>query len=223
VVDPPAQHSLVGLVRGASAASWWMGGLFGVGSLCFALGSMPLYFDHIDAAVVASTFFVGSIFFTSAALVQFGVAGWRPDGGEWWAAAVQLLGTFFFNISTFAATLDSLDLEEETRLIWAPDVFGSICFLVASWLAYLAVCTTSWRRVEPTVDWNIGALNLVGSLAFGVAAIAARYLDTTGEPANISAVNLGTFVGAVCFLAGALLLPVQSAKEYRAAVAASSG
>jgi hypothetical protein len=189
-----------------------MGALFAIGSFCFALGSMPLYFDHIEAEVVASTFFVGSIFFTSAASVQFRLAGWRPEGTDWWAASIQLLGTVFFNISTFAATRESLDLEEETRLIWAPDVFGSICFLVASWLAYLAACTTSWRRVEPTVDWSIGALNLVGSVAFGVSAVAARYLSTTGEPANISLVNLGTFVGAVCFFLGAVLLPVQSAK-----------
>jgi hypothetical protein len=190
-----------------------MGGLFAVGSICFALGSVPLYFDHIDAAAVAITFFVGSVFFTSAAFVQFRVAGWRPDGANWWAAVVQLLGTVFFNVSTFSATQDSLDLEEEVRLIWAPDVYGSICFLVASWLACMAVIPRFWRPAQATMEWTIGMLNLVGSIAFGVAAVAARYLSTTGEPANIRLVNLGTFAGAVCFLVGALLLPVQSAKE----------
>jgi hypothetical protein len=190
-----------------------MGGLFAVGSLCFALGSVPLYFDHIDAEAVAITFFVGSVFFTSAAFVQFRVAGWRPDGAEWWAAAVQLVGTVFFNISTFSATLDSLDLEEDVRLIWAPDVYGSICFLVASWLACVAVYPRFWRPPQATLEWSIGILNLVGSIAFGVAAVAARYLSTTGEPANIRLVNLGTFAGAVCFLVGALLLPVQSARD----------
>jgi len=189
-----------------------MGVLFAIGSFCFALGSAPLYFDHIDAEGVASTFFVGSIFFTSAAIVQFRVAG-LPRGVDWWAAAVQLLGTVFFNISTFAATLDSLDLEEEVRLIWAPDVYGSICFLVASGLAYSLVSPRFWRRPGPDLAWGINALNLLGSIAFGVAAVAARYLSTTGEPANIRLVNLGTFAGAVCFFAGAVLLPVESARE----------
>jgi hypothetical protein len=190
-----------------------MGGLFAVGSLCFALGSVPVYFEHADPEVVASTFFVGSVFFTSAAAVQFGASDGRHRDADWWAAAVQLLGTVFFNISTFAATLDTLDLEQEVRLIWAPDVYGSICFLVASALAYWVVCPRFWRRPQPTVAWVISGLNVLGSVAFGVAAVASRYLSTTGEPANIRLVNLGTFAGALCFLVGAVLLPVQSAKE----------
>jgi hypothetical protein len=56
---------------------------------------------------------------------------------------------------------------------------------------------------------------MVGSIAFGVSAVAARYVTTTGEPANITLVNLGTFGGAVCFFAGAALLPVESAREGR--------
>ena len=54
---------------------------------------------------------------------------------------------------------------------------------------------------------------MAGSVAFGAAAIAARYLHTTGEIANITLVNVGTFVGALCFLAGAVLLPVESARD----------
>ena len=44
--------------------------LFALGSLCFVLGSVPLYFDHVDATVVGLTFFVGSVLFTSAATLQ---------------------------------------------------------------------------------------------------------------------------------------------------------
>src|SRR4029079_10229613 len=43
---------------------------FMIGSTCFALGSLPLYFEHVDARVVAVTFFAGSIFFTAAAFGQ---------------------------------------------------------------------------------------------------------------------------------------------------------
>jgi hypothetical protein len=189
-----------------------MGGLFAVGSICFALGSTRLYFDHIQPAVVAATFFVGSLFFTSASALQFHETPTR-DRVAWWAAAVQLAGTVFFNITTFAATRTDLTLDQERHLIWAPDFFGSICFLVASWLAYSEVNHAVRPDSDGSTGWWIAAVNLAGSVAFGAAAIASRYLRTTGDIANIAVVNAGTFVGALCFLAGAVLLPVESARE----------
>lgn len=221
-------------LRGAAASSWWMGALFAIGSTCFALGSAPPYFDAVSAAVVGWTFFVGSIFFTSAAYLQFreavavpagvvpgstrpsglrGLVGWTPHRIDWWAGAIQLVGTVFFNVSTFAATHPDLAVDQQRRLIWAPDVLGSVCFLVASWLAYSEV-NPGWRpRSDGSVGWRIAALNLGGSIAFGLAALGARYLRTTGDVANIALVNLGTFVGAVGFFLGALLLPVESAAD----------
>lgn len=209
-----------------------MGGLFALGSFCFALGSLPLFFDRVDADVVAWVFFVGSIFFTTAACLQFrecvaapatvdpegprphgvrALVGWRPHSLGWWATTVQLVGTVLFNVSTFSATRDALTFEQERRLIWAPDWWGSVCFLIASWLAYVEVAPRIWHRPHRDLGWTIAALNLAGSVAFGLSAIGARYLTTTGEPANITLVNLGTFAGAVCFLVGAALLPVESA------------
>lgn len=211
-----------------------MGALFAVGSLCFGLGSLPPYFDNVDPAAVAATFFIGSIFFTSAAYLQFhesvsspsGVevasrrprrlavlVGWKPHNIDWWSATVQLVGTLWFNVSTFAATRTDLTTEQQRHLIWAPDVLGSVCFLVASWLAYSEVNPALRPRPDGSVGWRIAALNLAGSIAFGLAAIGARYLRTTGDIANITLVNTGTFVGAVCFFVGALLLPIESATD----------
>ena len=48
--------------------------------------------------------------------------------------------------------------------------------------------------------------NLVGSVAFGVSAVAGFIIPSTGELAHAELSNLGTFVGALCFLAGAVLL-----------------
>jgi len=214
--------------------SWAIGALFAVGSVCFALGSVPAYFNHVAPRVVALTFFVGSICFTSAAYLQYREVVAAPDGVEagapspsglrsflgfaphridWWATTVQLVGTVFFNVTTFAATRIDLTLQQERRLIWAPDVFGSICFLIASWMAWTEVSKRGSGLRGRSVGWWISGLNLVGSVAFGVSAISSRYLSTTGVPANIALVNLGTFIGAVCFLAGAVLLPVESARE----------
>lgn len=54
----------------------------------------------------------------------------------------------------------------------------------------------------------MAAWNELGSVLFMVSALASLTLPTTGEVANLALVNAGTFIGAVCFLAGArLLLP----------------
>lgn len=218
----------------ASTMSWWIGSLFAIGSFCFALGSVPLYFDTVAPGVVAWTFFVGSIFFTSAAYLQYhetlhapggvltesarprplaSLVGWKPHRIDFWAVLVQLVGTVFFNISTFSATQADLTAEQARHLVWAPDVYGSVCFLVASWFAYAEVNRGVLPRPDRSIGWTVAALNMLGSVAFGVSAVAARYVPSTDQSANLGLVNLGTFLGAVCFLVGAVLLPVESARE----------
>jgi hypothetical protein len=54
--------------------------------------------------------------------------------------------------------------------------------------------------------WWEGGVNLAGSVAFGLSAIAAVNLPTTGEPLNLALVNVGHFVGTVCFLVGAIIV-----------------
>ena len=49
-------------------------------------------------------------------------------------------------------------------------------------------------------------MNLLGSIVFCVSAVAGYISPVTGTLPNAERANLGTFVGAVCFLAGALLL-----------------
>lgn len=135
-----------------------------------------------------------------------------PSSLGWWSAAVQLVGTLLFNLSTFAAMQSGLDTQQDRRLIWAPDLFGSLCFLVASGLAFVEVNAGLMPRPDGSTGWRIAALNMVGSIAFGVSAVAARYLPTSGQSANIALVNASTFVGALCFLGGSMLLPVEAAK-----------
>jgi hypothetical protein len=63
-------------------------------------------------------------------------------------------------------------------------------------------------------------LNLVGSIAFGVSAVAAKLVHGATQPRNIELVNLGTFLGAICFLVGAaLLLPERTESEHVEAAA----
>lgn len=185
---------------------------FIVGSTCFALGSFPVYFLNVPAQVVGVTFFVGSLFFTSAGVTQLqeGTAGFerlvQVDSKVWWALVVQLVGMLFFNVNTLRAAFVDVPADEVNRLIWAPDFFGSVAFLIASHLAWLVVCGRLWRVRRDDADWWMAVLNYVGSMFFMLSALGAYTLETTGDVVNITWVNVGTFVGAVCFLLGAYLL-----------------
>lgn len=131
---------------------WWIAVLFMVGSACFALGAFPPTASALGSAA-AWVFFIGSIFFTSAAYLQYYEAtnegddldgrgrtkhlfGVRPSSLGWWASAIQLIGTVAFNVNTFMGLRD-LTARQEEALVWAPDAIGSICFLVASGLVIL--------------------------------------------------------------------------------------
>ncbi len=61
-------------------------------------------------------------------------------GSFWLSSTVQLAGTIFFNINTFDAVVDAVEPIGRDLLIWAPDAYGSSCFLISSAIAqYVAV------------------------------------------------------------------------------------
>ena len=130
----------------------------------------------------------------------------RPRQIDWWASGIQLIGTVYFNISTGNAVRIDLSVQTAQQHVWRPDAVGSVCFLVASGMAWFEVCH-GWAAWSPaSISWWITGLNLVGSIAFGVSAVAAYIVPSTGQIWHAELSNLGTFVGALCFLAGAVLL-----------------
>jgi hypothetical protein len=224
---------------GAARQNRWIGVLFMIGSFLFALGSAPLIGKVLSPDAIGITFFAGSVFFTSAALLQYlqavGAGGpgdlWRtrlpgrrlfalePRRIDWWATGIQLLGTVFFNITTFAALNDALDTRQSELRVWAPDALGSVCFLVASYLALAEASHAylAWRPADRA--WQISALNMLGSVFFGISAVTSFIVPSTGSEWNIVATDAFTFLGAVCFFAGAWLLLPESAEAEQAAAA----
>jgi hypothetical protein len=202
--------------------------LFMLGASCFALGTIPAFMHAVGAAADAMTFFVGSIFFTSASYCQLvqvqspemtGVDeqrqhtriqaqpwAWRPRDKNWLAAATQFPGTLFFNISTFAATVNNLSAAEADKHVWRPDIFGSVLFLVSSAYAISAVGVGFWRRRLRDLPWWIAWLNMLGSVAFMASAIASFVLPSTDTLLDLSLANAGTSLGAMCFFVGAALM-----------------
>ncbi len=222
------------------ARDWWIAVLFAVGSLLFALGAVPEYASAVGARWDAVTFFIGSLFFTAAGFLTYREsvdAGPQPLHGArrrrffviypprigWWASAVQLAGTVFFNLSTGNAVRVDLSAQAAHQHVWRPDAVGSVCFLVASALAWFEVCH-GWAAWRPrSWSWWITLVNLTGSVAFGVSAVAGYINPATGQLHNAERSNLGTFIGAVCFLAGALLLLPERTEEASAALTEGPG
>jgi hypothetical protein len=206
----------------------WIGVLFALGSTCFAVAAIASQWAAASRPAIGVTFFVGSIFFTAAAYLQYAEAAnvphsyrparrrrWRPVSWEprridWLATSIQLAGTILFNISTFEGMKRGFDARESDLRVWTPDAFGSICFLAASELAFAETCHRWICLRGRSLSWLIAALNLAGSIAFGVAAVASIVEPADDEPVSAAISNAGTAVGAICFLAGALLLIVEA-------------
>ena len=211
---------------------WWMAVLFSIGSACFVYGGVASQWRGSSHTGIGITFFVGSLFFTSAAYLQYAEAAnvqhdvdprrrrrrwrpasWEPDRIDWLAAVVQLVGTVLFNISTFAALNHHLSTHQVNDRVWAPDAFGSIAFLIASLLAFAEVCHRWFCLRCRSLEWWIVAINLLGSVAFGISAVASLVEPSTGLPVSARIANAGTALGGVCFLGGALLLMPEAARE----------
>jgi hypothetical protein len=218
-----------------TARGWWIAVLFAIGSVLFAAGAVPAYARAVGSEWDNVTFFIGSLFFTSAAFLTYREAVdaapsavnpahrrffvYQPGRIDWWATGVQLIGTLFFNVSTGTATVANLSAHTAHQHVWRPDAAGSVCFLVASVLAWYEVCH-GWGAWRPRQwSWWITLANLVGSVAFGVSAVAAYVNPVTGQVHNVDRANTQTLIGAVCFFIGSLLLLPERTQETSGQVA----
>jgi hypothetical protein len=207
-----------------TAIAW----LFMVGSACFVLGSVQAYAEAVGSWVDGATYFVGSVFFTSASACQLVQAqspattgvdaateqrpapvrllAWCPHDRSWLAAATQFPGTVFFNISTFAALTHNATAAEADRYVWRPDLYGSVLFLVASAYGILAVSGRFLAVDTGSLPWRIAWVNMLGSVLFMASALASYVLPATDEVLSTRLSVTGTLLGAVCFLVGAALM-----------------
>ncbi len=218
--------------------------LFMIGSFGFALGTVGAYASAVGPQADAVTFFVSSIFFTTASFWQLvqsqspaaaasgtvrdrerqhvRLLAWLPHDKGWLAAATQFLGTLFFNGTTFWAITVALDSSQYDRVVWRPNFYGSILFLVSSTFALLALGRLlTWR--PRAAAWGIGWLNMIGSIAFMASAIGAFVIPRTNSAVDLTLADRGTFVGAVCFFFGALLAIPAWRRAGKAAAAAGGG
>lgn len=200
----------------------WMALFFALGSMCFLIGPFPGYAQLVGAEADAATFFVGSILFTVGGAVQTVIAIPERHSGvagraAWRAAAIQSAGTLFFNVTTYQALHTSLSNSHYDRLVWRPDAFGSICFLISGTIAYRASARHGWLPARGGSGWWEPLINLLGCIFFGFAAIAGYLVPSTGSLLNLAWANWNTALGAACFLtcAVATLLTGRTLKSLR--------
>ena len=185
--------------------------LFAVGSVCFAIATLPGLPALMGAGVANVLTFIGSWFFTTAAWMQLVLSG-RGRRLAWLSAATQFAGTLLFNVST-GASVWAHAVRAERRLVWTPDATGSLAFFISGALAVVAVTVSVGIFEFRSRDWTAVWINMLGCIAFGISAVGA-FIRKTGVTEDEVLANLGTFVGALCFLAGALLsLPRRTPPE----------
>ncbi|AQT79039.1 hypothetical protein B1R94_06775 [Mycolicibacterium litorale] len=189
----------VGRLATLSRQCW----LFAVGSSFFAVATAPGFSAMAGAGAANGLCFVGSWFFTAAAAMQLHLSASAPKL-EWLSAAIQLVGTVLFNISTGAAVWAHAS-GVRRHYVWAPDALGSAAFLVSAALGVAAATIAVGLIALGSRDWQAEWINMVGSIAFGVSA-AGAFVGRSGVTEDELVANLGTFLGALCFLGAALLV-----------------
>jgi YrhK-like protein len=212
-------------------ASWWIAVLFVVGSTCFLLGPLPFFLDAVGPQADAWVFFVGSVFFTCAATLQWletvnadpgpvttsrgplRLVAWEPRRIDWWSSGVQLVGTVFFNATTWRALSTAVGATSYDQAVWRPDAYGSICFLVSGYLAHVEV-SGGWLHGAPrSLEGVLVAVNLFGCVAFAVSAVASYVPPSTSDFVAVNVANAATSIGALAFLVGAVLLLPEGARS----------
>jgi hypothetical protein len=210
---------------------WWVAVVFIVGASFFAVGGWAATWPQWtpaalqSPAVLGGTFFIGSLFFTTAAYLQLLEAangdvvhalspeqpawrwfGWKPHNLGWCASAIQLVGTVFFNFNTADAMLAGLDWEQQDLLIWTPNILGCACFLVASALAWVEISGGAASYAPRSASWWSVVLNGLGSIAFQLSALHAFVWPGTPDPGELWLAGFWTFAGALGFFFGSYLL-----------------
>ncbi|MFG1400697.1 hypothetical protein [Xanthobacter sediminis] len=213
------------------AYNWWIGLIFAVGSFLFMLGSVlalvPAGTDWTPSTLLVNIiFFAGSIPFTTAGYMQHfqaanagsfsldpttaprrrvALIGWHPRNAGWLSTFTQFVGTVAFNFNTFDSILAPASWSLQDLVIWGPDMIGSVLFLVSGYLAFIETSRGYWSWKPRSLAWQIVFTNLLGCIAFMIAAFLAYVPDGTEAWWLPVLANIQLFLGALGFFVGAAL------------------
>jgi hypothetical protein len=192
---------------------WWIAITFILGSVLFCVGAILPFTSGLSTAVTNVVYLVGSSLYLVGALIQF-IQGrrmkinHRDDASAMRhlanknsrAAGIQAIGALLFQTSMTGALIRSLSIAEQERIIWVPDLFGALCFLVASSMFFTLRYPIQHRQGNGRSARELAMMNIVGSAFFVISALGAYIVPLTDQSIYPQIANLGTFAGAVLFL-----------------------
>ena len=109
--------------------------------------------------------------------------------------------------------IESLDDASANLLAWRPDALGSICFLVASWLAF-AEAGHGWLSWRPgDLGWRSPPSTSPARSSSASRRSAPTSSRRRASSLNAALANGGTFLGAIGFLVGAALLIPEASRD----------
>jgi hypothetical protein len=220
-------------VLSLSQINAWIGILFMIGSALFISGSAMSLFQIPQQTLNALTYFIGSIFFTLAAYIQYFQAintdhfakdapetaerkrwfDWQPKQIGFWITFTQFIGTLLFNINTFNPFWVQTRFQENL-FVWTPNIQGSILFMISGTLAMMEICkgrVWCWKPRE--IEWNLTFINFLGCVAFLLSALLAfSNPDPLLKEKWIYSDGF-TLIGAICFFTGAYLTLSEAGKN----------
>lgn len=209
--------------------------LFMIGSSCFALGGVQAALPGSGLEMLRSTFaqnlvfFIGSIFFTTAAFLQWRQSvgkdlrkvhleaygpvrwwDWRPQDCGYMASITQFAGTILFNFNTGDALLNPSGWLADDALVWTPNMVGCVLFLVSSWYGCIEIGQSAFSWEPRNYSWWIAWSNMAGSVFFQLSAFLSVALPDGGL-SDLGGLASGfTALGAVGFFVAALLMLPES-------------
>jgi hypothetical protein len=198
-------------------SGWWIASTFIVGSVLFGLGAAFPLISGFPVEVINLVYLAGSSLYLIGASVQF-VQGRRMkinDRGDAAAvrrfanrnsraAAIQAFGAILFQTSMTGALINSLNVAQQERVIWAPDLVGAICFVTASTIFFTLRYPIQQRRDNRQSARFLALLNIIGSAFFVLSAIGAYIVPLTDQSLYPQVANIGTFVGAIFFFVSSI-------------------
>jgi hypothetical protein len=193
---------------------------FVVGGSLFALGAILAQGDVGGPRLAAAVYLLGGVFFTTGGyasvlqavnapreagpdgVVRAGTWRWwsmEPGRLDWCSAVALFVGTLFFGASLLDALIGDLSTAQVDRLVWSPEVFGCVLFLLSGHLALTEMHRDRPRGRRADLGWRIVVVNQLGSALFMGAAVAAFVRPASGDAIAVGIANWGTFAGALCF------------------------
>jgi len=193
-------------------SGWWIASTFIVGSVLFGLGAAFPLIPNFPVEIINVVYLAGSSLYLIGAVIQ-AVQGRKmaindrddPAATRRFAdrnsrgAIIQAFGAVLFQTSMTGTLIRSLSTMQQESVIWAPDLVGAVCFVIASTVFFTLRYPIQQRQDNRQSARFLALLNIIGSAFFVLSAVGAYIVPLTDQTLYPQIANIGTFVGAIFF------------------------